>query len=199
MNWKRILTISLLTLSLAACKDDQTSPKKEPTIIYEVNEQIMAKSESGVVEEAPILESNQEKVKFLWASDGDTAVFERIDKSKGSIGEQIKVRFLLIDSAEMKDKKTGKPQPFAEAAKARTTELLQSANEIIIETDEGDHYDKYQRLLTYVFVDGVSVQEILLEEGLAKVAYVFPPNIRYLDQFKEAEKIAINEGVGLWK
>ncbi|WDV09375.1 thermonuclease family protein [Lysinibacillus irui] len=199
MNWKRILTISLLTLSLAACEDDQTSPKKEPSIIYEVNEQMMAKSDSGVGEEVPELESNQEKVKFLWASDGDTAVFERIDNSKGSIGEQIKVRFLLIDSAEIKDKETGKPQPFAEAAKARTTELLQSAKEIIIETDEGDHYDKYQRLLAYVFVDGVSVQEILLEEGLAKVKYVFPPNIRYLDQFKEAEKIAINEGVGLWE
>lgn len=199
MNWKRILTISLLTLSLAACEDDQTSPKKEPSIIYEVNEQMMAKSDSGVGEEVPELESNQEKVKFLWASDGDTAVFERIDNSKGSIGEQIKVRFLLIDSAEIKDKETGKPQPFAEAAKARTTELLQSAKEIIIETDEGDHYDKYQRLLAYVFVDGVSVQEILLEEGLAKVKYVFPPNTRYLDQFKEAEKIAINEGVGLWE
>ncbi|PIJ98105.1 thermonuclease family protein [Lysinibacillus sphaericus] len=199
MNWKRILTISLLTLSLAACEDDQTSTKKEPSIIYEVNEQMMAKSDSGVGEKVPELESNQEKVKFLWASDGDTAVFERIDNSKGSIGEQIKVRFLLIDSAEMKDKETGKPQPFAEAAKARTTELLQSAKEIIIETDEGDHYDNYQRLLAYVFVDGVSVQEILLEEGLAKVKYVFPPNIRYLDQFTEAEKIAINEGVGLWE
>ncbi len=50
-----------------------------------------------------------------------------------------------------------------------------------------------------MFVDGVSVQEILLEEGLAEVKHVFPPNIRYLDQFKEAEKIAINEGVGLWE
>ncbi|WP_447403022.1 hypothetical protein ACE1MS_23445 (plasmid) [Lysinibacillus sp. fkY74-1] len=113
MNWKRILAISLLTLSLAACEDDQTNPKKEQSIIYEVNEQMMAKSDSGVVEEAPVLESNQDKVKFLWASDGDTAVFERMYNSKGTIGEQIKVRFLLIDSAEMKDKKTGKPQPFA--------------------------------------------------------------------------------------
>lgn len=64
MNWKRILTISLLTLSLAACEDDQTSPKKEPSIIYEVNEQMMANSDSGVGEEVPELESNQEKVSF---------------------------------------------------------------------------------------------------------------------------------------
>jgi len=56
----------------------------------------------------------------LWVSDGDTAVIQKE-------GEQKKVRFLLIDCTEMHDKKTGKPQPFAEEAKARTKELLESA------------------------------------------------------------------------
>lgn len=65
--------------------------------------------------------------------------------------------------------------------------------------DEGDRYDDYERLLAYVYADGQSVQEILLSEGLARVAYVFPPNDRYVDAYKEAEAIARKNNLGVWE
>lgn len=197
MKWKQILKFSLLAITLAACEvQNQITPEENQPVIYEVNEQITAPSDEG--QEKEVLDSNKEVVNFLWASDGDSVVFSRLNDDTDA-EEQVKVRFLLIDCAEMKDKETGKPQPFAEAAKARTTELLESAKEIMIETDVGDQYDKYNRLLTYVYVDGLSVQEILLKEGLAKVAYIIPPNTRYLEEFKKAELIGIQKGVGLWQ
>lgn len=202
MTWKQILKISLLALTLAACEEqDNFKIEQEQPVHYEVNERIAAPSNKVATKEAT--QTNQVEVKYLWTSDGDTAVFETKTTEGNGIknrkGEKVKVRFLLIDSPEMKDKKTRNPQPYAEAATARTKEVLESANKITIETDVGDKYDRYDRLLAYVYADGQSVQEILLKEGLAKVAYVFPPNTRYLEEYKAAEATAIKKGVGLWK
>nr|WP_281250291.1 thermonuclease family protein [Virgibacillus proomii] len=43
-----------------------------------------------------------------------------------------------------------------------------------MEFDVGELKDKYGRLLAYVYVDGKSVQETLLKEGLPRVAYIYP-------------------------
>ncbi len=59
-----------------------------------------------------------------------------------------------------------------------------------LEFDKGDHRDKYERLLAYVYIDGKSVQETLLKEGLARVAYVYEPNTKYIDQFRKDEQEA---------
>src|SRR5690606_7995797 len=52
--------------------------------------------------------------------------------------------------------------------------------------------------LAYVYVDGVSVQEKLLEEGLARVAYVYPPNTRHLDPYEKAQEKAKKKELGIW-
>ncbi|WP_342536079.1 excalibur calcium-binding domain-containing protein [Sporosarcina sp. FSL K6-3508] len=37
-----------------------------------------------------------------------------------------------------------------------------------------------------------------MKEGLARVAYVYLPNTRYLDEFEKAEQQAKKSGVGIW-
>lgn len=54
-------------------------------------------------------------------------------------------------------------------------------------------------MLAYVYVNGESVQETLLKEGLARTAYIFPPNTRYLDEFEEAAKMAKEKSIGVWE
>lgn len=39
--------------------------------------------------------------------------------------------------------------------------------------------------------------EMLLEKGLARVA-VFPPDVKYVDRFREIEKEAQQKGIGIW-
>jgi len=39
----------------------------------------------------------------------------------------------------------------------------------------------------------------LLKKGLARVAYIYPPNTRYVDQFDAIQKKAQKDGVGIWK
>ncbi|AYC30136.1 thermonuclease family protein [Paenisporosarcina cavernae] len=112
-------------------------------------------------------------------------------------GKEESVRYLLIDTPELRDKEFGK-QTFSEEATLRNEELLTSG-EVSLEFDVGDRMDDYGRLLAYVYVDDVFIQEKLVGEGLARVAYVFPPNTRYLNALEKAEKHAKEQRLGIWK
>ncbi|PIC88601.1 thermonuclease [Sporosarcina sp. P21c] len=111
-------------------------------------------------------------------------------------GKEENVRYLLIDTPETNHPWLGK-QPYGQQAKVRNQELLQKG-QLEIEFDVGGKYDKYGRLLAYIYIDGKSVQEQLLKEGLARVAYVYPPNTRHLDAFEKAEQQAKKSGIGIW-
>lgn len=134
--------------------------------------------------------TNQIAVEVVEVIDGDTIKV----KYNGDIE---KVRYLLIDTPETNHHTLGK-QPFGEEAKQRNKEIIKSGN-VTIEFDVGNRLDDYGRMLAYVYVDGESVQETLLEEGLARTAYIFPPNTRYLDEFEEASKVAKERSIGIWE
>jgi len=113
-------------------------------------------------------------------------------------GNQESVRFLLVDSPETFHPRLGE-QPFGQEAKEFTRELIENAKKLELEFDIGPTRDKYDRLLAYVYVDGKMVQEELLKNGLARVAYVYQPNTRYVDQFTEIQRVAQQQGIGIWE
>ncbi len=133
--------------------------------------------------------SNQVSVEFVRVVDGDTAVFLYN-------GVEEKVRYLLIDTPESVDPNEC-VQPYGKDASARNEALLKSGK-VTLEFEKSER-DKYGRLLGYVFVDGVSVQETLLEEGLARVAYIYEPPYQYLDDFYDAESVAQSAKIGIWE
>ena len=98
-------------------------------------------------------------------------------------GKEETVRYLLIDTPESKKKPGTCVQPYAKSASEKKNEQLVSSGDLSLEFDNGNERDKYGRLLAYVFVDGKSVQETLLKEGYARVAYIYEPTYKYLDQF----------------
>ena len=55
----------------------------------------------------------------------------------------------------------------------------------------------YQRLLAYVYVDDLFLNEQLLLNGLAKVS-TYPPNVKYTDFFIECQNSAKANKVGIW-
>ncbi|RIO38810.1 thermonuclease family protein [Staphylococcus nepalensis] len=122
--------------------------------------------------------------------DGDTAKFI-YEETKASF------RFLLIDTPETKHPSVGK-QPFGQEASDRTAELLNNAEKIEVEFDVGEKQDKYGRNLAYIYVDGDMLNNILVREGLAKVAYVYPPNTRYLTELENSQEQAKSEKIGIW-
>lgn len=134
--------------------------------------------------------TDQIDVEVTQVIDGDTIkiIYE---------GEEVTVRYLLVDTPETNHPRLGE-QPLGKEATEANKELIESGD-VSIEFDVGDRFDDYDRLLAYIYVDGKSVQEQLLASGFARVAYVFPPNTRYLDDFEQAEQIAKEEEAGIWQ
>lgn len=122
--------------------------------------------------------------------DGDTIIVKYNGKTET-------VRYLLIDTPEVRHQTLGN-QPYGDEASDRNSQLLMNTA-ITLEFDDGDRYDDYDRLLAYVYADGKSVQETLLDEGLGRVAYVFPPNDRHVEAFENAEAKARNDRLGVWQ
>ncbi|WP_078379613.1 thermonuclease family protein [Sutcliffiella halmapala] len=111
-------------------------------------------------------------------------------------GKEESLRFLLVDTPETNHPRMSGPQPFGKEAKEFVEELLKDGT-VEIEMDVGER-DRYGRLLAYLYVEGESVQEALLQRGLARVAYIYPPNTRYVDQFQAIQKEAQNNAIGIW-
>jgi micrococcal nuclease len=106
------------------------------------------------------------------------------------------IRFLLVDAPDTKHPKYGE-QPLGKEASNFVKELL-AGKTVELEQDVNNGPDKYGRLLYYVYIDGKSVQEMLLEKGLARVENVYEPNVKYVDRYQEIQKKAQKAGIGIW-
>lgn len=109
-------------------------------------------------------------------------------------GQDERVRLLLIDTPETKH--PSKPvQSFGpEASEYTKTALL--GKQVGLEKDVSER-DQYGRVLAYIWLDDKMHNEALIEKGLARVA-TFPPDIKYVDRFREVQLEAQQKGVGIW-
>ncbi|MEG0165406.1 thermonuclease family protein [Anaerorhabdus sp.] len=132
-----------------------------------------------------------EGVQLVGCVDGDTAKL-RIE------GQTETVRFLAIDTPETKHPNKG-VEPFGKEASDYTCDTLKNANVIRVEFDlNSNQRDKYNRILAWVFVDDKLLQEELLNNGLAKIAYLYG-DYSYMDQLYKAEQLAQANNLGVWE
>jgi len=124
--------------------------------------------------------------------DGDTATF------KDDKGNTYKTRFLAIDTRETVHPTKGE-QAYGKEASTYTCDSLTNAKEIVLEFDSNsDKEDKYGRLLAWVFVDGILLQESLISEGLAEVAYLYD-DYKYTEKLETAQETAKSKKIGIWQ
>lgn len=129
-------------------------------------------------------------VKFSKCVDGDTV--ELIYNN-----EEIKVRLLAVDTPETKHPTKGE-EPFGQEASDLTCELITNAKELVLEFDDNsDQKDKYDRYLGWLFVDGNLLQEELINQGYAKVAYLYG-DYKYTSLLEEKQEEAIKNTKGIW-
>ncbi|WP_409270125.1 thermonuclease family protein [Neobacillus sp. SCS-31] len=130
------------------------------------------------------------KAKVIRNIDGDTIVISLK-------GTEETVRLLCVDTPETQHPRVG-VQPFGPEASDFAKKVLHKGKEIEVEPGINWGRDKYGRLLAYVYVDGKMFNELLLEKGLARVAYVYPPNTKYVDRFYKIQDQAKKKAVGIW-
>ncbi len=129
-------------------------------------------------------------VKLDYGIDGDTAAFIVNGKS-------YHVRMLAVDTPEV-DENLRQLDPWGKAASNYTKSVLNSANQIVLELDPGsDTFDKYGRILAWVWVDGELHNYNLVEQGLAKVAYLYGDYL-YTNELQNIQDDAKAAGIKIW-
>jgi len=121
--------------------------------------------------------------------DGDT-----VELSNGGA-----VRYIGIDTPEIRERKGSrwvyKPMPYAEEAKEFNKGLVEGKS-VRLEYDV-QKKDKYNRILAYVYAGDKMVNLEMVRQGFAMI-YTYPPNVRYVQRFIEAQKDARDNKRGLW-
>ena len=134
-----------------------------------------------------------ESARVVRVVDGDTIV---VDRGRGNE----KVRYIGMDTPETV--KPGTPVEFMGKEASAANSAMVKDKTVILEKDVSET-DQYDRLLRYVWVDGGSgsrttmVNLALVQEGFAQ-ADTWPPDVRYADVFVAAQRLAREQGLGLW-
>nr|WP_133424338.1 thermonuclease family protein [Macrococcus goetzii] len=125
---------------------------------------------------------------FDRAIDGDTVSIKVNNRKKT-------VRLLLVDTPESKKPNTP-VQPYAIEA-ARFTESLVKTCDLKIQYDTKGKRDRYGRDLVYLYCGNTMINELLVQQGYARVGYVYQQK-DYLDRLLQAEKKAKQQGLKIW-
>ena len=143
--------------------------------------------------------------KVVEVVDGDTIRIQKKDGSNFSDGKNEQtIRLIGVNTPETVDPR--KPvECFGKEASAYTKKLVKGEM-VFLETDDSQQqYDKYDRLLAYVYVQTSGLEgsnyfmlnQKLIEDGYA-YEYTYNIPYKYQDIFKEAETKSKNQGLGLW-
>ncbi|MBN1618125.1 thermonuclease family protein [Candidatus Dojkabacteria bacterium] len=134
-------------------------------------------------------ERKKPEYEVLEVVDGDTI---KIDYE----GEVTGVRLIGIDTPETKDPDSP-VQCYGQEASDKMKELVDGKTiEVEFDDTQGEK-DKYGRLLLYIWVDDIFVNETLIKEGYAK-EYTYDDPYKYQGDFRELQAEAKKNNKGLW-
>jgi len=121
-----------------------------------------------------------------WVVDGDTVV----------LNDGQKVRYIGINAPELAHDDHS-AEPFGEASK-KFNALLVNRKKVRLEFDK-ERFDRYQRLLAYVFLkNAVFVNAELVSNGYAYLLK-HRPNLKYNEILLQAQRSAMSAKKGIWQ
>ena len=197
------LAIGLISLSPTYASEDTNIVYYED---YDLDEAVGLKEKKEVIDESKNPSSNLNQVNFTEAkiisvTDGDT-VTARINN------KDYKLRMIGVDTPETVH--PSKPVAFYGKEASDFSKNKLRGKTVYLEKDVSE-IDRYNRILRYVWLSKPANQKkpsfedvrdkmfngILLREGYANLA-TFPPDVKYLDQFKKIAKTAEIQELGLY-
>ncbi len=157
-------------------------PSQEPEYAEDFDEENLVDDQGSV--DIPV------GYKVIKVVDGDTIDVLIDNKTE-------RLRLIGIDTPETVDPRK-KVQCFGKEASNKSKEML-LGQFVVLESDETQgERDKYKRLLRYVFLpDGTNFNLYMIAEGYAH-EYTYNDPYKYQFDFKEAQRLAIENEKGLW-
>ncbi|MEK7607133.1 MAG: thermonuclease family protein [Patescibacteria group bacterium] len=165
-----------------------------PVVLLGVTVSILALGEPSV-KRAPIMQSAVSPTPQSSTFRRSATVRRVIDGDTIELKSGLRVRYIGVDTPETVDPRRRPVQCYGKDASLRNRELVEGKI-VELESDKSKR-DKYGRLLYYAYIDGVMVNEQLVRDGFAR-AKSYPPDIKYQDRLRAAEKEARAAGRGLW-
>jgi len=170
---------ALLLIASSACtlaSDEVVTAVPIPSIAPTLAENLPS---GGQVEPTPAVQIEGESALVTRVIDGDTIDVE-------INGEQYRVRYVGVNTPE-------RDEPcYSDATDANRA--LVEGRTVILQVDTSDT-DRYDRLLRYIYVDGVFVNQALVEQGFAE-AVLYRPDDREHSNFVALEREAAQAGRG---
>jgi len=187
---KLFFAVLVLVVAVSACDgggggDDvgSTTPSRPPTSTPRPSEPNPTSTSDGQTPTVPGLVEAQ----VIRVVDGDTI-------NVLIYGDEYRLRYIGIDTPELNHPTRG-VEPFGPEATEANRELVEGKT-VLLEKDVSET-DRFGRLLRYVYVGDLMVNEELLRQGMARVA-TFPPDVKYVDRFLDIQREAQEAGRGLW-
>lgn len=178
---KQISILAIIVFTLLSTISAFLFFQKEPQ-----NQNQSSKSQPQVLSTRTITSQSPDtqSVKVVRVIDGDTIELENGQK----------VRYIGIDTPETVHPEKS-IQCFGIEASAKNRESVEGKH-IRLEKDISET-DKYGRLLRYVYLENIFINDYLVKEGFA-YASSYPPDIKYQDLFSNSQKEAQHYNRGLW-
>ncbi len=140
---------------------------------------------AGVIVGDKLLVEEEKTYLVTKVIDGDTITIE---------GGEV-IRYIGIDTPETVH--PSKPvECFGKEASSKNKELV-DGKRVKLGKDVSET-DRYGRLLRYVWVGDIFVNDYLVRQGYA-YAYTYPPDVKYSEQFVQAQQEARENNRGLWE
>ncbi len=111
-------------------------------------------------------------------------------------GEKQTIRLIAVDAPESKHP-TKPVQCFSAEARDYLQELIENKYVTMDKEVLDDNKDRYGRLLRYVFINGININELLLKNGYA-LEKTYVKGYKYQLAFKKAQTYAQTNKLGLW-
>ena len=186
----RVLTLAILFALLAgaiivAVVRTAPSPTDRPDNRYSQAADIAQPSQTTAQPDNEPLSSNAtRRATVARVIDGDTIELQN--------GET--VRYIGIDTPETVH--PDKPAECFGTEATRANRRLVAGKQVRLERDVSNH-DKYDRLLRYIYVNDTFVNKYLVEHGYAH-AVSYPPDVKYQDILRKAQRTARRRERGAW-
>lgn len=128
---------------------------------------------------------------FVRTVDGDTIVVAKN-------GKEFNIRMIGIDAPESSSLRFWEVECFGKNASDYMQSMFSWAKSVVIEIDPSQGIlDKYNRLLWYVYLDGVNVNQQMIRDGYA-FEYTYSKAYKYQKQFQAEQKFASADKKWLW-
>lgn len=178
---KKVISKPVKTKAESTNIAESTNPE-----VVEIDSIFLPDSISGIeIEKSP--PTNNALGKVMRVIDGDTVeIF--------IAGYLYKVRYLLIETPETHDPFRGE-EKFGKEAYEFNKSLVEG--KIVRLEKDITEFDKYGRLLRYVYLDSIMVNLELLRNGLAEI-YFIKPDVKHYSLFAEIETDAQKQKLGIW-